>query len=87
MNRNVLKSFEIAPGVLGEPTYVQYSQTCWNGGYTGPVLVHWLHGRPQMVEFKAEGVILKLEIVKPKLRKERKSAIRPAKAPWNSIGT
>ncbi len=85
MNRNVLKSFEIAPGVLGNPSYVQFGQTCWDGGFTGPTIVHWLHGRPQMVDFQREGVRLTLQTVKPKQRKERKSNIPQAPAPWNRI--
>ncbi len=85
MNRNVIKSLECAPGVLSQPTFVQWSQSLWDGGYSGPTVVHWLHGRPQAILFQAEGVLLKLEIVKPKLRRERKSDIRPAPAPWNRI--
>lgn len=85
MNRNVLKSLECAPGVFSCPTYAQLSQTLWDGGFTGPATVHWLHGRPQMVEFTSERVTLLLETVKPKQRKERKSNIRPAPAPWNRI--
>lgn len=85
MNKNVLKSFETAPGVPGTPTFVQWGQALWDQGYSGPTVVHWLHGRPQMVEFKTEGVLLKLETVKPKRYREPKSLVRPAKAPWNSI--
>lgn len=85
MNQNVLKSFEIAPGVYSEPPYSQWAETCWHGGYTGPTLIHWLHGRPQIVKFVAENVTLKLETVKPKQRKERKSDIPNAPAPWNRI--
>jgi hypothetical protein len=85
MNKNVLKSFEVSPGVHGTPTMIQFIQSLWDQNYSGPTVVHWLHGRPQAVFFQTEGVMLKLEIVKPKRHHEPKSLVRQAKAPWNSI--
>lgn len=85
MNQNVLKSLQCAPGILSEPTFTQFCQSLWDGGYTGETGIHWLHGRPQVVHLKPENVMLKLETVKPKPRKERKSDIPNAPAPWNRI--
>lgn len=86
MNRNVLKSFEIAPGVIGTPTFTQMAQSLWDQGYSGPTTIQWLHGRPQAVMFEIEGVTLRLETQAPKRqRREPKSLIRQAPAPWNSI--
>lgn len=56
MNENVIKALEVAPGQIGEPTYLQFCQTLWDGGYTGLTIVHWLHGRPQMIELPHESV-------------------------------
>lgn len=43
------------------PTFIQLVQTLYDAQFTGPYVVHTLHGCPQMVEFTREKVNIVLD--------------------------
>lgn len=73
MNRTILRQFTLAPGQFTTPTFSQFLNTLWAGSYTGPTLVHWLHGRPQMVEFPTEGARITLDTAPASAHTQRDS--------------